>query len=91
MKEIAEHLLVSAPSATSFMETLIKGGYSKRVLDENDRRVVRITLTSKGKQEIENIINAVKSHMAKAFDKLDEKEREDFRKALQSLLKSLNN
>lgn len=91
MKEISEYLLVSAPSATSFIETLIKEGYLKRVLDENDRRVVRVTLTAKGKQEIDNIINAVKSHMAKTLDRLSEKEREDFRKVLQSLLKNLNN
>jgi DNA-binding MarR family transcriptional regulator len=47
MKDIAEYLRVSAPSATSAIEHLSHKKLVKRLVDKKDRRTVRITLTPK--------------------------------------------
>jgi DNA-binding MarR family transcriptional regulator len=90
MKDIAEHLFVSAPSATSFTDTLIKAGYLRRVLDEEDRRIIRVTLTSKGQGELRSLILTVKKRVTEVLDELDEEERQCLKEALELLSKRFN-
>ncbi len=48
MKELAEHLCVTPPSATSLASALTKAGFLARRVGRPDRRTVRLGLTAKG-------------------------------------------
>jgi DNA-binding MarR family transcriptional regulator len=48
MKELAEMLLVTQPSATSFVNRLVGMGLVRRVHDPKNRRLVRLTVTPRG-------------------------------------------
>ncbi|MCL4359815.1 MarR family transcriptional regulator [Patescibacteria group bacterium] len=65
MGEIAEHFRMSLSSMTQLIGRLAKSGFVARRNDANDRRIVRIAITDKGRQEMV---------------RLAEKRREKFRK-----------
>jgi len=48
MKELAGLLRVTSPSATSFVDRLVKLGYVQRLQDPNNRRLVRLKISSAG-------------------------------------------
>lgn len=50
MRDIAAHLRVAAPSATALVEHLVYEGFLIRSGDPKDRRVVRLSLSGKGKR-----------------------------------------
>ena len=50
MREIAKYLRVTAPSATSLIRKLFSLGWIERKQSGSDKRVVRISLTAKGKK-----------------------------------------
>lgn len=50
MRAVAEHLSITAPSATSLVSALVKGGLARREQDSRDARASRIYLTKKGEK-----------------------------------------
>ena len=54
MKDIADFLAITPPSATSLIDHYVKLGQLERILDKNDRRIVRLKITSQGKQILKN-------------------------------------
>ena len=48
MKELAMMMHVTSPSATSFIDRLVKLGYVDRMNDPENRRLVRLRITQKG-------------------------------------------
>lgn len=53
MSKIAENLRVTAPAITMMVDKLEENNYVERLRDDNDRRVVQVALTKKGKEVIE--------------------------------------
>ena len=90
MRDIATFLNISAPSATSFVETLLKSGYLVRELDETDRRVVRIVLSKSGHQLYQQIISGVKLKIGDLVQVLNTEERKGLNLALGALAKKIN-
>jgi DNA-binding MarR family transcriptional regulator len=78
MKDIAKELNITFPAATGLVNRLHRMGMVKRAPGENDRRVIYITSTGKGRE----IVKQVRSHRQKAiqevFGGLTEKERTDY-------------
>jgi len=56
MKDVAEHLSISAPSATALVNGLVTRGLVTHVTDIHDRRSIRLALTKKGRSELKRII-----------------------------------
>lgn len=54
-RELAEQLNVTAPSITSLIQKMEKSGYITRRPDEQDQRVMRLSLTEKGKSCIQGV------------------------------------
>ncbi|MFI5260438.1 MAG: MarR family winged helix-turn-helix transcriptional regulator [Candidatus Paceibacteria bacterium] len=50
MRAIADHLSITAPSATSLVSVLVKNGLVRREQDTRDARASRIYLTKKGEK-----------------------------------------
>lgn len=55
MTEMAEALNITPGAVTSSSDKLICGGYIRRTRDENDRRVVFLEITDKGKETLEEL------------------------------------
>ncbi len=85
MKDIAEYLSISAPSATSMIEQLAKKKLVIRKIDVGDRRTVRILSTPKALQ-IFSIFREIKANM---FGDMLRKLRGDDKKQLTNILKKL--
>ena len=74
MQDVAGYLRVKAPSATSLVAHLAKDGLIGRSGEKGDKRVVRISLTARGKREVKNYTKRCETAMDKAFSKLDSRE-----------------
>jgi DNA-binding MarR family transcriptional regulator len=87
MRDIATFLNISAPSATSFVETLIKNGFLLRQVDEQDRRVVRIVLSPAGSKLYADIMEGVRIKVSDLIENLNPKEQHGLNQALSALAK----
>lgn len=56
MKDVADYLSITAPSATSLVGGLIKSGFVMCSTDGRDRRTSRLALTKRGKAELKSAI-----------------------------------
>jgi DNA-binding MarR family transcriptional regulator len=90
MRDVSVFLNVSAPSTTSFVETLIKGGFLTRELDETDRRVVRIALSKRGEEVYGQIINDVRLKMGELISHLSDDQKKNLENALTEVVKYIN-
>jgi DNA-binding MarR family transcriptional regulator len=62
ISELAQKMDITSSAITSLSETLIKSGFVTRERCEDDRRIVRLILTSEGK-EISNTLLEQRSEM----------------------------
>src|SRR5665647_664772 len=53
MKEMADFLAITPPSATSLINTLAEDGLVSRLAEEGDLRIVRRAITKKGEGNLE--------------------------------------
>jgi DNA-binding MarR family transcriptional regulator len=90
MKDLASHLSITPPSATSLADDLVKAKLVGRSEDKKDRRTTAISLTAKGKRAL---VNFLKKRMEKAkrrIDKLTLSEKKSLLKILEKLAKEEN-
>jgi DNA-binding MarR family transcriptional regulator len=85
MKDIADYLSITAPSATSLVNGLVKSGFVTSDTDRYDRRTSRIMLTTKGKIELKKAIAHGIQHLGKLFAVLSEAELVAFVGALERI------
>lgn len=88
MRAIAEHLSITAPSATSLVSVLIKNSIVTRKRDTRDARASRIYLTKKG----EKLLVTVQAHgqeiLTDVFGPLSRKELATLNKLLEKVLRA---
>ncbi len=77
MGDIAEYFHIELPSATSLLNKLYDQKLVKRHEDQEDRRLVRITLTDKGKELLEQAMQERRKTMEKMLSYLSEKEKSE--------------
>jgi DNA-binding MarR family transcriptional regulator len=88
MKEVADYLCITPPSATSLINKLVKAGMIKRVSDKQDRRIIRLQITAKGEIKFKQEFKKVSAHIKRVLEKLNKKERENLAKILEKLQKA---
>jgi DNA-binding MarR family transcriptional regulator len=76
MTEIARFLSVTTSAATGIVDRMVKSGFLARLPDINDRRVINIRLTPKGKRAIYTIFRQRQKMMIDIFKHFTSKERE---------------
>ena len=86
MKDIAQYFSIKPPTATSLVNGLVNEKYLARVTDRNDRRIVRITLTAKGKRELSEGHRRKLEKIERKFSPLNAKEREALAKILTKII-----
>ncbi|MEK3733084.1 MarR family transcriptional regulator [Paenibacillus sp. FSL M8-0334] len=85
VSEISNRMRVTSPTITQFVKGLEKKGLVERVIDEKDRRAVRVCLTAEGKRVVEEVQDNVTRYMNGLVDYLGE---EDSRKLTELLNKA---
>ena len=82
---IAKELLISKPQMTHLIDKLIEMGMVERQPNQDDRRVINIALTDKGKTVVEECETLIKNKGRARLAYLSDKELEE----LSSILKKL--
>jgi DNA-binding MarR family transcriptional regulator len=75
MKNLADFLAITPPSATSLIEGMAEDKLIIRRFNPSDRRVVYLQITAKGSKVLEKGFKEMTSHMKEAFGCLTEKEK----------------
>jgi len=91
MKEVADYLTITAPSATSLINNLAKDELIKREEQKGDRRIVRIVITQKGEKHLKNGTEYLSQKIRKNMEVLTQKERETLAKILGKIANHLKN
>ena len=78
MKRIAEYLNIKAPSATSLINGLVKVKDVKRITNPNDRRVVQMIVTDKGKKFLKNGLKQMTEKAKEILLKLKQDQIDNF-------------
>ena len=78
MKSIAKALGISLPAATGLVSRLVTMKMAMRTYDKEDRRVIFISLTAKGKRVINQTRMARKKIIGEIFGVLSESERQAY-------------
>ncbi len=87
MKEIAHYLNVTPPSATAIIETMQKKKLITRMVNDKDRRTVRVTLTPKAWKLFKSFHERKFTILKKMISKLQENEQRQLIKILNILIK----
>ncbi len=86
MTTVAKLLSVTTGTLTISMNALVKKGYVQRVRSEEDRRVVLVSLTEKGKRAFAHHKRFHDEMIRQVLKGLDGEEQEILRKALLNLM-----
>ncbi len=89
MSEIASHLQTSFSSATQIIERMVQAGFITRVNDDNDRRVVQLSVTSAGVNQLKELKKAKKEQMKKLLAKVDANDMKELIRIQEKMLQSL--
>ena len=85
MKDLAKYFHITAPSATSLVEHLVKAKQLARGPDAKDRRQVRLALTAKGRRDLERSMAAKRKQWRVLLKKLSRKEQVQFANTFKKL------
>ena len=87
MKDIANHLRIKPPSVTPIVEFLMEKKLLKRVLDKNDNRISRVTITGKACKMFSKVKEKKTSMIKKMFQDLGIKDKKELMRILSLLNK----
>jgi DNA-binding MarR family transcriptional regulator len=78
IKSVAEHLNITPPSATFLINNLIKLELVNRLHNTQDKRMVHLVISKKGKKELAKSFLKSKKHLYKKLSLLSARERKNF-------------
>jgi DNA-binding MarR family transcriptional regulator len=85
MKDLAAFMNVTMATMTGIIDRLVRDGFTKRLLDSSDRRIVKVTLTSKGLLLTQKIQKARREVITDIFDKISPRDREEYLRILKKI------
>ena len=89
MSELADFTTVDRTTLTRTIDHLAKQGLTARVASPEDRRKVRVELTAQGRIVIDQAVEALRMHNARALHGLSEADLTTLRALLQRILRNL--
>lgn len=85
MKELAEYLGITSPSATSLVNRLVRMKWVSRLADPKNRKLVRLKLAPDGKKKLTTAMKTQSQAMGDVLSLLTVKDRTDFARILSNL------
>lgn len=82
MKDLAHFMQVTTAAITGIVERLVRYGYVLRVFEPNDRRIIKIRLTSKGSKLVKKVHQQRRQMIINIFGRLSEADRKNYLKIL---------
>lgn len=89
LNELSTKLNISAPTVTGIVDRLEKSGYAKRLPDKEDRRAIKVDLTSKGMNIAKKLRTTIEGQWEEILNKLSQKDRELYLEILSKIQRSL--
>lgn len=89
MKELADHLAITSPSATSLVNRLVRLKWVVRKTDPRNRRLVRVRIAAAGERFLRAKTEEVQTAMESVLSLLSENDRRDFARILANLQAAL--
>lgn len=89
MSEIAQELHIALPTATVLIERLVKAEYVVRGFDENDRRIIKISLTSLGREILQKTMKQKLERTKYILDLIPKDDKKTLLRILQNLQTAL--
>jgi DNA-binding MarR family transcriptional regulator len=83
--EVADHMGMTPPSASTLVNGLIERGMMKREEQPDDRRRVRLTVTRRGQAILEASTHATMTYLSKKLNSVSADDREIIVKAMETL------
>jgi len=74
MRDLARELDVGEPAATAIADRLVRHGLVERRADPNDRRTVRVELSSRARDLLERVENDRRAAMIHAFEVISDEQ-----------------
>lgn len=90
-KELAQQIGITPPSMTVALRKMEEGGLILREADEEDQRVIRIRLSEKGKQYVDEIQRIMEDMEQLLYEGISPEERMLFRRLLIEMRDNLLN
>ncbi|MBU4376265.1 MAG: MarR family transcriptional regulator [Candidatus Omnitrophica bacterium] len=78
MTDISKMLNVTTAAVTGIVDKLVRYGYVMRKPDTEDRRIIKVKITAKGNDIVRKMIEHRRQMIINMFDKISEKEREEY-------------
>ena len=85
ISEIAKRFLISKPQMTLLVNQLVLAGMVKRQPNINDRRIIDIKLTDKGKTVLRQCEENLRNNIKEIFSNLNEMDQEELSLSLKKL------
>lgn len=85
MTDIARFMRVTTAAMTGIVERLVRDGYVLRVYSPQDRRIIKIKLTSRGSALIKQINEQRRKMVIKIFGNISEVDRQDYLRILMQI------
>lgn len=89
LKEIANAVQLDSPVVTGLVDRLVKEGLVIREEDPEDRRSLKISLTPRGRQVVEEIAPVVAEYNQRIRSIIPDNDAETFERALEALEREL--
>lgn len=90
MKDLAVAMGLKVSSATGLVDRMIRHSLVKRTRSEEDRRVVRVSITPKGRRILSEIVEKKKEGLVKMFSPLSSAERAQYLSLIEKLVQHLH-
>lgn len=84
-RELASVFHLSPPRVSMILRTLEESGAIERRVDESDRRIVRVFLTSEGRRREEEQRAVFEDYVSRTMGSLSEKDRQELERLLTEL------
>ena len=85
MSEIGRLVYISKSNMTSLIDKLVEDGLAERLPDENDRRVINIALTDKGKDLLKNWRKHANNEIKNNLSTLTDEDLEKFYESIETM------
>ncbi|HLD71008.1 MAG TPA: MarR family transcriptional regulator [Candidatus Peribacteraceae bacterium] len=89
MKELAEHLKISSPSATVFVQRLVVMGLLHRFEDPKNRKLVRLKISRKGQALCREHMQTAQDALRKIFSIISPSDQRELARILDNLVNEL--
>lgn len=88
MNEISEKMNLNSSTMTRILDKLVRDDYILRCKDENDKRIVIVSLTEKGVEATSKLSDSVKAYYKKIIKNIPEGQVEEILKSVNILQKA---